>query len=340
MPGRPSGSRARSASGISAAPPPGVTIWEGCPHSGTPNLGWQPAERSRESCESRVRDPAPPRCHRGARRHHARADPGHRRRHGHGHPAGPTGRGRLPGRALRGLGERPGRQQRPADAHPAAHHRGHPPRVPRGRRGHHRDQHLQRQRDLAVRLRHGRAGLRAQPRGRPPRPPGLRRGHRADPRAAALRRRRARADDAHRLHLAGRQRPGRPQRDLRPARRGVLRGDPRPARRRRRPRHHRDDLRHPQRQGGHLGGRPGLHRPRPPLAGRHQRHHHRRVRSHPVRPDHRGLLELGAPRPAAARRPQLRPRCAGDASVRRRAVAHRRRLRVGVPQRRPAQRLR
>ena len=39
-------------------------------------------------------------------------------------------------------------------------HRG----VPRGRRGHHRDQHLQRQRGLAVRLRHGGARLRAQPR--------------------------------------------------------------------------------------------------------------------------------------------------------------------------------
>ena len=61
------------------------------------------------------------------------------------------------------------------------HHRGHPPRVPRGRRGHHRDQHLQRQRDLAVRLRHGGARLRAQPRGGPAGPPGLRRGRRADP---------------------------------------------------------------------------------------------------------------------------------------------------------------
>ena len=40
-------------------------------------------------------------------------------------------------------------------------------RVPRGRRGHHRDQHLQRQRDLARGLRHGGARLRAQLRVRP-----------------------------------------------------------------------------------------------------------------------------------------------------------------------------
>ncbi len=42
----------------------------------------------------------------------------------------------------------------------------HPPRVPRGRRRPDRDQHLQRQRDLAGRLRPGGARLRAQPRGR------------------------------------------------------------------------------------------------------------------------------------------------------------------------------
>ena len=52
---------------------------------------------------------------------------------------------------------------------------------------------------------------------------GRRRGVHA--RAAAVRRRRPRADHAHRVDLAGRQRPGRPQRQLRPARRGV---QPRP----------------------------------------------------------------------------------------------------------------
>ena len=81
----------------------------------------------------------------------------------------------------------------------------------------------------------------------------------------------------------GRQRPGRPQRLLRPAGRGVPRGGPRPRRRRRRPADHRDDLRHPQRQGRDLRGRDALRGARPPLAGHHLRHHHRRVRPHPVR---------------------------------------------------------
>ena len=76
-------------------------------------------------------------------------------------------RGRLPRRAVRRLAERPAGQQRPAHAHPARDHRRHPPRVPRGRRRHHRDQHVQRQRGLPRRLRHGGARLRAQPRGRP-----------------------------------------------------------------------------------------------------------------------------------------------------------------------------
>ena len=49
------------------------------------------------------------------------------------------------------------RQQRPAHADPARDHRGDPPRVPRGRRRHHRDQHVQRERHLARRLRHGRS---------------------------------------------------------------------------------------------------------------------------------------------------------------------------------------
>ena len=53
---------------------------------------------------------------------------------------------------------------------------GDPPRVPRGRRRHHRDQHVQRQRHLAVRLRHGGARLRAQLRGGPAGPRGVRRG--------------------------------------------------------------------------------------------------------------------------------------------------------------------
>jgi hypothetical protein len=57
-----------------------------------------------------------------------------------------------------------------------------------------------------------------------------------------------------------------------------------------------------------------------PLAGHHLRHHHRRVRAHPLRPDHRGLLELGPPRPAAGDRAELRARCRRDAPLRRGAL--------------------
>ncbi len=124
------------------------------------------------------------------------------------------------------------------------------------------------------------------------------------------------------------------------ARRGLRRGHQGAARRRRRPALHRDDLRHPQRQGRDLRGRDGLRGLRPPLARRRLRHHHRRVRAHAVRPDHRGVLELGASRPAPARRAELRARRQGDAPVPGGALAGGGHLRLGVPQRRPAQRLR
>ena len=72
----------------------------------------------------------------------------------------------------------------------------------------------------------------------------------------------------------------------------------------------------------------------------HLRHHHRRLRPDPVGPGHRGVLELGAARPAARRRAQLRAGCRGDAALHRRAVPGRRHVRVLLPQRRAAQRLR
>ena len=106
----------------------------------------------------------------------------------------------------------------------------------------------------------------------------------ADPDQPALRRRRARPDEPHRVDLAGRQRPGRPQHHLRrswsrptPSRPRGLR------RRRRRPAAGRDDLRHAQRQGRDLRARDAVRGARPPLAGDHLRHHHRRLRPHPVR---------------------------------------------------------
>ena len=101
------------------------------------------------------------------------ADHGDRRRDGHGDPAGPAGRGRLPRRAVHGVADRSSGQQRPAHPDAAADHRGDPPRVPRGGRRHPGDQHVQRERGLALRLRHGGAGLRAELRRRRPGPQGL-----------------------------------------------------------------------------------------------------------------------------------------------------------------------
>ena len=114
----------------------------------------------------------------------------------------------------------------------------------------------------------------------------------------------------------------------------------RAGRRRRRRAADRDDLRHAQRQGGDLRAGDAVRGARPPLAGDDLRHHHRRLRAHALRPGHRGVLALGAARPAAARRPQLRARRQGDAALRRRALPHRRHLRLLLSERRPAQRVR
>ena len=76
------------------------------------------------------------------------------------------------------------------------------------------------------------------------------------------------------------------------------------------------------------------------VAGDRLRHHHGRQRTHPVRPGHRGVLDLDPPRGAARGRPQLRPRREGDAPVHRGDVAGRGLVRVLLPQRRAAQRVR
>ena len=217
---------------------------------------------------------------------------------------------------------------------------GDPPRVPRGRRGHHRDQHVQRERRLPLRLRHGRAGPRAELRGRPAGPPRGRRRHCAHARPAAVRGGGPRPHHPHRLHQPRRQRPGRPQRLLRRPGGRLPERRPRTGRGWRRPDLHRDDLRHPQRQGRDLRGRDAVRGGGPAVAGGHLRHHHRRFRAHPLGPGHRGVLGLGAARPAARGRPQLRPRRQGDAALPRRAVPGGRHVGVGVPQRGPAQRVR
>ena len=75
-------------------------------------------------------------------------------------------------------------------------------------------------------------------------------------------------------------------------------------------------------------------------AAGHLRHHHRRLRAHALRADHRGLLEFDPARAAAVRRAQLRARRQAAAAVRRGAGARRRYLRVCLSERRAAQRLR
>ena len=80
---------------------------------------------------------------------------------------------------------------------------------------------------------------------------------------APFRRRRARADQPHRLALARRQQSGLPRRHVRRPARRLRRADPRPDRRRRRPDPDRDDLRHAERQGGDLRLRGDLRRARP-----------------------------------------------------------------------------
>ncbi len=138
-------------------------------------------------------------------------------------------------------------------------HRRHPPRVPRRRRRHDRDQHLQRHLDLAVRLRHGRSSPTSSTSSRPSWPGAV-----CDEVAATTRAARATS----------------PARSARPARTASISPDVNdpgarnitwdelvaayaecdagPARRRLRPDHHRDDLRHPQRQGRDLRRGDGL----------------------------------------------------------------------------------
>ena len=124
-------------------PPPPPPVTETRP----PNRPRRCASRCRRSMPmSDAAGPAPD----AARRAHPR----HRRRHGHDDPGATRWTRRTSAasefadhaRDLKGNND----LLRP-DA--AGHRRGHPPAVPRGRRRHHRDQHLQRHRDLPGRLR-------------------------------------------------------------------------------------------------------------------------------------------------------------------------------------------
>ena len=171
--------------------------------------------RVRSICDeetSRLRRPA------GCRR---QAHPHHRRCHGHHDPALQAGRGRLSRRALQGLAARRQRQQRPPGADAAADHRQDPRGVSGSRRRHPRNQHLQRAAHLAGRLRHGGSRLRDEPCGGQDRPRRGRQVEQEDAGQAALRRRRRRADQPHRVDLAQGQRSRLPQRRFRRAARGL-----------------------------------------------------------------------------------------------------------------------
>ena len=111
----------------------------------------------------------------------------------------------LPRRALPRPPARRRRRPRPAQPDAAGHRARRPPRVPRGRRRHHDDEHLHGDVDRPGRLRARGRGLRDERRGRAARPAGGRRGRRP------LRRRLGRPAERHALALAAGRRPGVPR---------------------------------------------------------------------------------------------------------------------------------
>ena len=269
-----------------------------------------------------------------------RADPAARRRDGHADPGLRPGGAGVPRGAVQRLAPRRQGQQRPAQPDPARDDQVHPPPVPRGGRGHRRDQHVQRRRrsprpTTAWRTSPTRSTSPAPgPPARPAtssRPPTGRAWSRAalgptnrtasispdvnDPGA-----RNVTYDELVAAYLE--------------QARGLVDGGA-------------DlllvetDLRHAQRQGRDLRPRDALRGARPALARGPVRHDHRRLRPDPVGPGDRGVLELRAPRPPARGRAQLRPRRERDAALRRRAVSRLADTFVSaLPQRRPAQRVR
>ena len=230
-------------------------------------------------------------------------------------------------------------QQRHPGADAAADRRRDPSRIPRRRRGHHRDEHVHGEPFLAGRLRAEELGARNQPGRGADRAPGRGRVHRAD-RQGDVRGRRARPDESHGVAVAERQRSGLSQHRFRPACGDLPRRCTRADRRRRRSAADRDDLRHAERQGCDLRGATGRRRVGHRHADHHLRHDHRCFRPHAVGPDDRGVLEFDAPCAAARHRSELRARREAAASVHRRAVAHRRCLRQRLSERRPAECLR
>ncbi len=236
------------------------------------------------------------------------------------------------GEAFRESRKGPERRQRPALDHAAADHRGDPPAVLRGRRGHRRDEHVQRDVGLDGRVRPRAPRLRHQRRRGPGRARGGRCGDGEGPFAPALRRGVPRPDQQDRVPLARRQQPRVPRRHVRPAPRRVLRAGARARRRRRRHPHPRDHVRHAEPQGGALRDRAALPRPRRPPSRHGLGDDHRSLRAHALGPDRRGVLGFGVPRPDALGRAQLRSRRGRDAPLRRRALAPRSRVFELLPQ--------
>ena len=96
-------------------------------------------------------------------------------------------------------------QHRPAGAHTPRDHFRDPSRVSRGRRRHHRDEHVRGDSDRAGRLQSRVARLRPERRRRTARLAGRRRVVEPHARSSAVRRRRDRPDQPHALDLARRQ---------------------------------------------------------------------------------------------------------------------------------------
>ncbi len=140
------------------------------------------------------------------------------------------------------------------------------------------------------------------------------------PRRPALRGRGAGADQPDRFAVTRRERSRFSERALRRAGGGLRRGDSGTAGRWRRPPAGRDHLRHAQCQGRAVRHRRALRGHRDSGSDHDLGHDHRRQRPHPLGPDHRSVLELGGPRPAAHGGAQLRARRQGAAAVRPGAV--------------------
>ena len=234
---------------------------------------------------------------------------------------------------------RPQGRQRPARADAARRRARHPRRVSRGGRRHHRDQHVQRDAHRAGRLRHARAACArsttprraiarecCRPRGRRARPTS-----RASSPARWARptaRRRSRPTSTIRARATSRSTSW--SRAYGEAVAGLVEGGA--------------DLLLVETIFDTLNAKAALfaieshfERAAQRLPRHRVGHDHRCVGPHAVRADARGVLERGAPRAAAGRRPELRARRGADAAVHRGDRARRRHVRLVLSERGPAQ---